>query len=306
MQYSQGEGKPRQTRRNSQTQTDLRCQCDVSGPPCRSCASLEIPCTYQRPSRRRGPPNRHAEALKKQKQEAPPDASPSSVTDYPASSTPQPTSLPNSQHPQPTSLPNPPQTSFPTSAEAICSLHTVQLLLDDFFTYIHPLVPIPHEPTFRAAFERREDVTNGTFLALIASMIGFLVASFPRRPKLRLNTEAERSAFPNSIALVKRCHDVAIQARGTGYLDRNVTVYDAAISYFLGVCAGYVYSIRRCRLYLAECRAMLQVYDLCHSATNIPPVSAHATSPMSTGSTTTPDQPAQGLTENSSVDLITQ
>lgn len=182
----------------------------------------------------------------------------------------------------------------------------MQLLLDDFFTYIHPLVPIPHEPTFRAAFERREDVTNGTFLALIASMIGFLVASFPRRPKLRLNTEAERSAFPNSIALVKRCHDVAIQARGTGYLDRNVTVYDAAISYFLGVCAGYVYSIRRCRLYLAECRAMLQVYDLCHAATNIPPVSAHATSPMSTGSTTTPDQPAQGLTENPSVDLITQ
>lgn len=183
----------------------------------------------------------------------------------------------------------------------------MQLLLDDFFTYIHPLVPVPHEPTFRAAFERREDATSGTFLALLASMIGFLVASFPRRPKLRLNTEAERSAFPNSLALVRRCHDVAIQARGTGYLDRNATVYDAATSYFLGVCAGYIYSMRRCRVYLAECRTMLQVYDLCRSPTNLPSVPGlNAASPMSTTSGMSLDQPAQNLTENTTVDLITQ
>ncbi|KAJ5157411.1 uncharacterized protein N7482_008511 [Penicillium canariense] len=245
-----------------------------------------------RPSRRRGPPNRHAEALKKQKLEAPLDASPTSITDYPQANTP-----PASSN----SSINPPPSPFPASAEAICSLHTMQLLLDDFFTYIHPLVPVPHEPSFRAAFERREDATSRTFLALLASMIGFLVASFPRRPKLRLNTEAERSAFPNSIALVKRCHDVAIQARGTGYLDRNATVYDAAISYFLGVCSGYIYSMRRCRTYLAECRAMLQVYDLCRSPTNLTPSSAlMATSPMLL------DQSVPGLMESNNVDLITQ
>lgn len=183
----------------------------------------------------------------------------------------------------------------------------MQLLLDDFFTYIHPLVPIPHEPTFREAFERREDTTSGTFLALLASMIGFLVASFPRRPKLRLNTEAERFAFPNSIALVKRCHDVAIQARGTGYLDRNATVYDAAISYFLGVCAGYVYSMRRCRLYLAECRTMLQVYDLCRAPTNLPSGPAlNATSPMSNASAMSPGYQSQNLTDDNTVDFISQ
>ncbi|KAJ5679079.1 transcriptional regulator family: Fungal Specific TF [Penicillium macrosclerotiorum] len=272
-------------------------KCDTSGPPCRSCASLDIPCTYERPSRRRGPPNRHAEALKKQKLETPADGSSASPFDYPQASTPQ-ASVPS---------PRTPALPLPASAEAICSLHTVQLLLDDFFTYIHPLVPVPHEPTFRAAFERREDVTSGTFLALLASMIGFLVASFPRRPKLRLNTEAERSAFPNSIALVKRCHDVAAQARGTGYLDRNATVYDAAISYFLGVCSGYIWSMRRCRTYLAECRAMLQIYDLCRSPPRTPlPSVPSATSPMSTTSVISQDQPPQGLAESTTVDLITQ
>ncbi|KAJ5083665.1 transcriptional regulator family: Fungal Specific TF [Penicillium angulare] len=231
-------------------------KCDASGPPCRSCAGLDIPCTYERPSRRRGPPNRHAEALKKQKLEAPPDASPASLSDVPSVSTPQ------ASTPTAPQLPPP---SFPTSAEAICSLHTVQLLIDDFFTYIHPLVPIPHEPTFRAAFERREDTT------------------------------------------IKRCHDVATQARGTGYLDRNATVYDAAISYFLGVCAGYVYSMRRCRLYLAECRTMLQVYDLCRSPTNIPHISSlNASSPVSNASAISADQATQSLTDSQHWDLISQ
>ncbi|KAJ5122631.1 hypothetical protein N7448_003767 [Penicillium atrosanguineum] len=272
-------------------------KCDVSGPPCRSCATLDIPCTFSRPSRRRGPPNRHAENLKKQKLEAQPDNSPASLPEYPLPSTPQPYAA--SIHSS--------TTLFPASAEAICSLHTVQLLLDDFFMYIHPLVPVPHEPTFRAAFERREDTTSGTFLALLASMIGVLVASFPRRPKLRLNTEAERSAFPNSIALVKRCHDVAIQARGIGYLDRNATVYDAATSYFLGLCSGYIYSMRRCRVYLAECRTMIQVYDMCRSPTNLPSAPGiNATGPMSPASAMTHDQPAQNLTDNTTVDLITQ
>ncbi|KAJ5294791.1 hypothetical protein N7508_009612 [Penicillium antarcticum] len=270
-------------------------KCDTGGPPCRSCASLEIPCTYERPSRRRGPPNRHAEALKKQKREPLLDDEASlSPADYPPVTTPQAT------------FANPPSGQFPLSAESICSLHTVQLLLDDFFTYIHPLVPVPHEPTFRAAFERREDVTNHTFLALLASMIGFLVASFPRRPKLRLNTEAERHAFPNSIALVKRCLDVAIQARGAGYLDRNATVYDAAISYFLAVCAGYIYNMRRCRVYLSECRAMLSVYDLCRS----PPLTTRSStlgpnSPLSSASMMQ-DQPVHSFMDTQGVDLITQ
>ena len=243
-----------------------KAQCDTTGPPCRSCASLDIPCTYDRPSRRRGPPNRHAEALKKQKLGDSPIGSPTSsdLSIPPASIS---------------AVNNITSTLSPVSAESICSLFTLQLLVDDYFTYIHPLVPLPHEPTFRAAFERREDVTNPNFLALLASMIGTLVASFPRRPKLRLKTEAEKIAFPHSVALVKQCHDVAVQARGTGYLDRNATVYDAAISYFLGLCAGYIYDMRRCRIYLAECQTMIHVYDLCREPNRISTLSP--TSPIS-------------------------
>ncbi|PWY76456.1 Zn(II)2Cys6 transcription factor [Aspergillus sclerotioniger CBS 115572] len=261
-------------------------KCDTSGPPCRSCASLDIPCTYERPSRRRGPPNRHAEAFKKQKLAESPSGSPSP-----------------SDH---TTTPGPPA-STPSaspvllSLESICSLPTVRLLIDDFFTFIHPLVPVPHEPTFRASLERREDLTNPTFLALTAAMIGTLVASFPRRPKQHIKTEAEKAAFPHSMALVKRCHDVAVQARGSGYLDRSATIYDAAISYFLGLCSGYVWHIRRCRAYLAECLTMIHVYDLCRQSNRF-----SSMTPTSPSSSSRYSQDPSGAMADNPVDIIEQ
>ncbi|KAL2821057.1 hypothetical protein BJX63DRAFT_443581 [Aspergillus granulosus] len=254
-------------------------KCDTSGPPCRSCASLNIPCTYERPTRRRGPPNRHAEAFKKQKLGEPTFAAAS-----------------NSPSPDQTSRSSPslrgsslPVTSSALSLESICSHPTIRLLIDDYFTYIHPLIPVPHEPTYRAAFNHREDLTNPTFLALTAGMIGSLVASFPRRPKLHLKPE-ERKAFPHSTALVKRCRDVAVQARGSGYLDRPPTVYDAAISYFLGLCSGYIWNIRACRSYFAECLTMIHVYHLCSPPSNQLP-SRDPTSPASSSSIQSPDTP---------------
>ncbi|KAL2002082.1 hypothetical protein VTN02DRAFT_680 [Thermoascus thermophilus] len=259
-------------------------KCDESGPPCRSCASLDIPCTYERPSRRRGPPNRHAEALKKQKLETSVASSLNAseqVSDAKAVSS-------IGVQPAPRTI----------SGESICSLQTLRLLIDDYFTYIHPLIPIPHQPTFRNAFEKREDTTNRTFLALLASMIGALVASFPRRPKLRLKTEAEKKEFPNSITLVRRCHDVAIQARGLGYLDKRATVNDAAISYLLGLCAGYVYDMRRCRIYFGECSTILRVYDLFRRPLRIPSLSPASPSPQS-------QEPFSG-TSDDHVDIIEQ
>lgn len=210
-------------------------KCDESGPPCRACAALEIPCTFERPSRRRGPPNRHAEEIKRRRLESPAafssPASPNHVAATLASL---------SSH------------SIQT-AESICPWSILELLVDDFFTYIHPLAPFPHEPSFRLAFRAREDLHNPTFLALLASMVGSLVASFPRKPRLHLKAQNRETLFPSSVSLVERCRKVALDARGTGYLDRELSVYDAATSYFLGLAAGYTFQYHLCRLYFGEC-----------------------------------------------------
>ncbi|KAI9643210.1 hypothetical protein NHQ30_007826 [Ciborinia camelliae] len=210
-------------------------KCDESGPPCRACAALDIPCTFERPSRRRGPPNRHAEAIKKRRLESPGGAysSPTSPSNVAA------TLASFSSH-------------AVLSAESILPLNTLELCIDDFFTYIHPLAPFPHEPSFRLAFKSREDLQNPSFLALVASMVGILVASFPRKPRLHLKAQHREHLFPNSLALVERCHKVAVEARGAGYLDKNLSVYDAATSYFLGLSGAYTFNWRQCRLYFGE------------------------------------------------------
>ncbi|KAI4701082.1 hypothetical protein J4E89_010778 [Alternaria sp. Ai002NY15] len=241
------QSKPNRLRKACDSCSIRKVKCDESGPPCRACLALEIPCTFERPSRRRGPPNRHAEAIKKRR-----------IGDLDSeSSTPQ--SPTNAAHAL-AQL----QSSHPAqlSAEEICALPTLNALIDDFFTFIHPLCPFPHEPSFREAWGHREDLTNPSFLALLASMIAVLVASFPRKPRLHLNTQTRRE-YPNHLSLVDKCRDVCARARGPGYLDRpSLNVYDACTSYFLGLTGAYVFQWRQLRLYLAECLTIIRSLGL--------------------------------------------
>lgn len=94
-------------------------QCDESQ-PCRPCASLNLPCKFERASRRRGPPNRHAESLKRQKLDPSGQSGPSSPTH--AAQT-----LASFAQQQVLSI------------EAIALPTVVSPLIDDYFTYLHPM-----------------------------------------------------------------------------------------------------------------------------------------------------------------------
>lgn len=149
------------------------------------------------------------------------------------------------------------------SAESICPIETLDLLINDFFTYIHPLTPFPHEPSFREAWKRREDLSNKSFLALLASMIGVLVASFPRKPRLHLKAQKKEHLFPNHMSLVHQCQNICAAARGPGYLEsENLSVYDAATSYFLALMGIYTFRWRQGRLYFGECLTILRTLGL--------------------------------------------
>jgi hypothetical protein len=90
-------------------------------------------------------------------------------------------------------------------------------------------------------------------------MVGALVASFPRRPRLHLKRQGREHLFPNSISLLERCHKVAVEARGPGYLDKELTVYDAATSYLLALAGAYTFQFRQFRLYFGETLTILRV-----------------------------------------------
>lgn len=227
---------------------------------------MDIPCTFQRPSRRRGPPNRHAEAIKRQKLE---DgsynlfaASPTRDAAYSLAA-----------------LSAPALAASALSAESICDFATLEILVDDYFTYIHPLIPFPHEPTFRDAFVNREDKTDRTFLALVAVMIETLVASFPRRPRQLFTSEHARQLYPNAGALIDRCHQVYCEARGPGYLDRQLNLNDAACSYLAAIAAGYMFDMHRLRLYISECVMILRILGFHNADEAFQPKNPYDSSP---------------------------
>lgn len=148
------------------------------------------------------------------------------------------------------------------TVEAICPFETIELLINDYFTHIHPLCPFPHEPSFREAWRRREDYQNPSFLALLASMLAALVASFPRKPRLYLKALRKDNMPPNHLALVEKCQKVCTLARGSGYLDGSLSVHDAATSYLLGMSAIYTFNWRLGKLYLGESHTILKALGM--------------------------------------------
>ncbi|RKF53165.1 hypothetical protein OnM2_108007 [Erysiphe neolycopersici] len=212
-------------------------KCDESGPPCRACIALQIPCTYNRPSRRRGPPNRHIEAIKRRRTEN--HESPTSTAAQISSDNTVASTASFSPH-------------AVFDAESICPISTLKLIVEDFFTYLYPICPFPHEPTFRAAFEDREDLRNLNFLALLASMVEVTVLSLPRRSRLHFSTLSWEKPPPSILGLADCCHKVATEARGSGYLEKDLTIYDAVTSYFLGLAASYKLRWNQTKLYFGE------------------------------------------------------
>jgi hypothetical protein len=90
-------------------------------------------------------------------------------------------------------------------------------------------------------------------------MVGASVASFPRRPRLHLKRQNVENLFPSSVSLVDRCHKIAVEARGPGYLDKELTVYDAATSYLLALAGVYTINYKQGRLYFGETLTIMRV-----------------------------------------------
>ncbi|KAI1344543.1 hypothetical protein F5Y15DRAFT_114923 [Xylariaceae sp. FL0016] len=213
-------------------------KCDESGPPCKPCSDLQVECTFRREMKRRGPPNKHAEAAKAAKRQRPDEVSP----------------VPHNAAQALVSIAaHDRDTTLPMDAETIAPWPILQLLVDDFFTYIHPLMPFPHEPTFRQNFVNRMDKSNGEFLALLASMIGILVASFPRSARAHLKAQHSAGLFPTSFTMIDHCRDIALDARGSRLeMKSELSVDDAATSYFLGLAAAYTLKWKPCKRFMAQ------------------------------------------------------
>lgn len=148
------------------------------------------------------------------------------------------------------------------SVESICPFPLLKLLVDDYFMYVHPLTPVPHEPSFRAALGRRADRNEPKFIALIASMVGCLIAAFPQRLRLHFESVDTEHHLTNPIGAIEQCRKVASEARGSAFHDNDFTVYDAITSLLLGLTGVYVSDWKTCRVHLAQCQTISRILGM--------------------------------------------
>ena len=123
-------------------------------------------------------------------------------------------------------------------------------------------MPVPHEPSFRQALEHRQDLISPTFLALMASMIGCLTASFPRRPRQHFKSLCLEHMYPSSISFFDRCQRVSVEAHGAATFNRAYTVHDAIISYLLGLANLYTSQRQPAMLYIKEALSIVTTLGL--------------------------------------------
>ena len=149
------------------------------------------------------------------------------------------------------------QQSLRPSAESICPLEVIHKLVDDYFIFIHPVIPLPLERSFRQDLEARQDIASPRFLALLASMIACMTASFPRQPRHHLKAHGLENTYRNSMSFIDRCQRVATDALGPATHNREYTIDDAIICYLQGLTNIYIFQPEPAIMYFKDCLSIV-------------------------------------------------
>jgi hypothetical protein len=122
--------------------------------------------------------------------------------------------------------------SLPT--DVLCSRELLMMIINDYLTWIYPLVPVVHRPSFRSDLEQRRDLHDSDFLCLIlcmsAATVGFLPKAFTRYQAIA----GEGSSFTTRTDMINRCYTLCMQQRGPYYFD-TVNFQKWAIAYLMQI-----------------------------------------------------------------------
>lgn len=118
-------------------------------PSCRACAAADIPCTFAR-----------SQCLQRQIPQPVNKKNDEYTNPWDALVAGTPTKT-WTQHKDDCRIePGPDAPGQHCRAESIFPAPVLNNLLEDFFTYVYPLAPFPHETDFRESWQRRRDLTD--------------------------------------------------------------------------------------------------------------------------------------------------
>ncbi|KAH6672147.1 hypothetical protein B0J14DRAFT_67975 [Halenospora varia] len=156
----------------------IKCSNDDPSLPCDGCIELSVPCTFSNTQKRRGRPHRTLARFLAARE--PLDTSNGNI----------PFPIPNSAGSVGTNsstLEVPPHclpiTSLISSItiEHLCPIPVFYQIINDYLTFIYPITPITHRPTFNSALSSNFHDHDPEFLRLCLSLCAMTVSSLQRR-----------------------------------------------------------------------------------------------------------------------------
>jgi hypothetical protein len=213
----------------------VRCGDEV---PCKNCMDLGVPCTFERPAKRRGPANKVAENLKRARYEVNDLNTPPKIAAAPGPALPY------------------------LSLDSLAPFDTIHRLLYDFFTYLYPIFPFPHEHLVMERLRKREDAQNKSFCALVASLVAAVSAMFPRIAQEALGPHEQNGHVVANEVFVGRAMLVCEQSRGPLTGGRDVD--DAATAFYVGLVSHLRKQPRQLEMYLSEALSIVTYLGVQH------------------------------------------
>ncbi|KAH8669750.1 hypothetical protein BGZ60DRAFT_40262 [Tricladium varicosporioides] len=156
----------------------IKCSNDDPSLPCDGCIELSVPCTFSNTQKRRGRPHRTLARFLAARE--PLHASNENIS----FSTPKSAGSVGTNSSTHEVLPHClPIVSLISSItiEHLCPIPVFYRIISDYLTFIYPITPIPHRPTFNSALSSRLYDHDPEFLRLCLSICAMTVSSLQRR-----------------------------------------------------------------------------------------------------------------------------
>ncbi|KAL2783959.1 hypothetical protein BJX66DRAFT_317502 [Aspergillus keveii] len=261
---------------------------------CRGCLQRDIPCTYQRPVAKRGPLPKRSRSSTSSVSHRLGEGSPHNpfrphphfewplasnvydLHDYPQNASPG-VNAPRAAHltspldstPGAFDGPNPLEILQTYRGDAslvycLCSPSTWDIVNQDFLTYVYPLIPAVHIPTFLSSLEAHRTLPSRLFACLQASIFAIVNALLPSRfehykavdPILRRD-----SGITDKVQAVFRTHDVFDLIKGPELQDKP-SLTSWATMYLFGAAYASLNLLHRSGMFRSHTYAIMLSMNL--------------------------------------------
>ncbi|RKL33526.1 hypothetical protein BFJ72_g10042 [Fusarium proliferatum] len=220
------------------------------GTRCRNCTKADSQCTFLLPSKARGPKTRrnlHHNAAQH-------SVSPENSLNLDSE-------LVNQLSPFTTeSSPSTGITAYAT--DILFPRELVRFILGDYVTYVYPLIPVIHQPTFQLDFDSDRDMHDVDFLALIISLCAVTVSLLPSRFKT-YRSFSSPLPFETRTEMADQCYKLNQSFRDTTYFD-TVSHQKWASTFLLGVAFHQTVNNNLWRMLEVESMQLLRLLEVQH------------------------------------------